>query len=293
MKKIIILMFIILNFTISIYGENLKIAYMICVSHEDTESRFKPLTAYLEKEIGQKIDLILFDAEDFEKVMKDKRPDFTHTNSLLYIISKKKFKSNLLVTEDKGLGGLNSAGVIFSRKGSGIKTLKDLKEKRMIFGPMFSPAGYLASYYTLIKNGIDPEKDIAFYSIPWGAYKHEKVMYAVYYQAFDAGSARYGDIEEMIEKKVFEKGDFDILATSEKFPYCTFAASEWADQKMVEKIKQALLKLGPNDYALVDKEKLNVFKSAGIRGYKALKDSDYDIVRKMAEKIELINYTAE
>ncbi|MBI5416580.1 phosphate/phosphite/phosphonate ABC transporter substrate-binding protein [Candidatus Poribacteria bacterium] len=294
MKKIICTVLLIMSMSISTYAEEkIKIAYMICVSKEDTLARFKPLTAYLENKINKKVEMVIFDAEDLDKTMKEKKPEFIHTNSLLYIIANKSFKSKLLATEEKGLGGVNTAGVIFVRKGSGIKTIKDLKGKRMVFGPMFSPAGYLSSYYTLLENGINPETDLAFYSIPWGAYKHEKVMYAVYYQAFDAGSARYGDIEDMIAKKIFDKNDFDILATGEMIPYCTFSASDWADKDLAGKVKQALLGLTSNDFIEVDKEKINVTKAADIKGYKVLKDSDYDLIRKMANKIEMISYTSE
>lgn len=293
MKKIFIVVFIIVSFAIINAGEKLKIAYMICVSREDTLNRFLPLTKYLEEKTGQKFEVVLFDAEDLNKIMKEKKPEFIHSNSLLYIIANKQFKSQLLVTEEKEITGLETASVIFSRAGSGIKTLKDLKGKKMIFGPMFSPSGYLASYYTLLINDIDPENDLAFYSIPWGSYKHEKVLYGVYYQAFDVGSARLGDIEEMVEKKIFEKNDFNIIAISEKMPYCTFYSNEWTDIKLVQKVKNALLDLTPENYAKVNNEYLNVTKAAQIKGYKVINDSDYNIVRKMANKIKLIPYTSD
>ena len=55
-----------------------------------------------------------------------------------------------------------------------MKTLQDLKGKRLIFGPMLSPGGYLTQYYAMKKAGLDPERDLGIYSFPPGAWTPER-----------------------------------------------------------------------------------------------------------------------
>ncbi|MFA7404406.1 MAG: PhnD/SsuA/transferrin family substrate-binding protein [Pelobacteraceae bacterium] len=52
----------------------------------------------------------------------------------------------LLASEKRGKFGPRTAGTIITRKGSGITKLSDLKGKRLVFGPMLAPTGYMAEY---------------------------------------------------------------------------------------------------------------------------------------------------
>ena len=33
----------------------------------------------------------------------------------------------------------------------------------------------MAQYYLMLENGFDPEKDLSYYAIPWGSWKHDFV----------------------------------------------------------------------------------------------------------------------
>ena len=267
-----------------------KIGYMLCNSEQETTQRFLPLTRYLSDKVGVDFVMVPVDTLDFEKRFKAGEFTFTHTNSLLYIILRKNEGVQIVASEKRGKFGARTAGAIIARKGSGIEKLADIRGKRLAFGPMLAPTGYLAEYDLMLAAGINPENDLAFYSIPPGSYKHEKLIYGVLYGKYDVAAAPVLDLETMAREGKIAPDDFVVLAQSKPIPYCTFAAAKGTDPALVKKVKDALLALKPTDVAEVDGERLKVMKAAWIDGYEELPDSDYDPIREMAKRVNMPPY---
>jgi len=264
-----------------------KIGYMLCNSEQETTQRFLPLTRYLSDKVGVEFVMVPVDTMDFEKRFKAGEFMFTHTNSLIYIVLHENEGAQLLASEKRGKLGSRSAGAIIARKGSGIQKLTDIRGKRMAFGPMLAPTGYLAEYDLMLAAGINPENDLAHYTIPPGSYKHEKLIYGVLYGLYDVAAAPVMDLENMTREGKIAADDLVILAQSKPIPYCTFAVSKDADPVLVKKVKEALLSLKASDTALVDGEQLKVMKAAWIDGYEELLDTDYDPIREMAKRVNV------
>jgi phosphonate transport system substrate-binding protein len=267
-----------------------KIGYMLCNSEQETSQRFLPLTRYLSDKVGVDFEMVPVDTNDFEQRFKKGDFTFTHTNSVLYVILRENQGLDLIVTEKRGKFGSRTAGAIIALKGSGIEKLSDIKGKRMAFGPMLAPTGYLAEYDMMLAAGINPENDLGHYTIPSGSFKHEKLIYGVLYGKYDVATAPMIDIEVMTREGKINPEDFVILAQSKPIPYCTFGVVKGADPALVRKVKDALLALKPSDTALVDGEQLKVMKSAWIDGYEELLDSDYDPIREMAKRVNMAPY---
>lgn len=267
-----------------------KIGYMLCNSEEETSQRFLPLTKYLSDKVGVDFVMVPVDTHDFEKRFKAGEFTFTHTNSLIYVVLHENHGAQLLASEKRGKLGSRSAGTIIARKGSGITKLADIRGKRMAFGPMLAPTGYLAEYDLMLAAGINPENDLGHYTIPPGSYKHEKLIYGVLYGMYDVAAAPIMDIENMTRDGKIAADDLVILAQSKPIPYCTFAVAKDADPALVKKVKEALFALKPTDTAMVDGEQLKVLKSAWIDGYEELLDSDYDPIREMAKRVNMAPY---
>lgn len=267
-----------------------KIGFMLCNSEQETTQRFLPLTKYLSDKAGVDFVMVPVDTHDFEKRFKAGEFAFTHTNSILYVILKENQGAQLLASEKRGKLGSRTAGAIIARKGSGIEKLADIKGKKLAFGPMLAPTGYLAEYDLMLAAGINPENDLASYTIPPGSYKHEKLIYGVLYGMYDVGAAPVMDLENMTRDGKIAADDFVILAQSKPIPYCTFAVAKGTDQALVKKVRDALMNLKPNDTALVDGEQLKVMKAAWIDGYEELLDSDYDSIRDMAKRVNMPPY---
>ncbi len=228
--------------------------------------------------------------QDFEERFRAGEFAFTHTNSLLYIILKENAQLQLLATEKRGEFGARTAGAIVARKGSGIEKLADIRGKRMIFGPMMAPTGYLAQYDLMLRAGLDPERDLAYYAIPPGSFKHEKLIYKVLFGEFDVGAAPVLDLEIMTREGKIEPDDFVVLAQSEAIPYCTFGAAADADRRLSNKFRKALFALTPETTVEIDGEQVKVLKAAWIDGFEALLDSDYEPIRAMARRVNMPPY---
>lgn len=197
----------------------IKIGYMICNGEQETRARFEPLTAYLSEKTGRKFESIYVNTFDFEDLVRDKIVDFTHTNSLLPIIFQEGYGLELLAVEKRGRYGHLETGTIIALKDSGIQTFDDMRGKTMVFGPALAPFGYMAQYDLMLENGFDPEKDLAYYAIPWGSHKHEKVIYGVFFGRYDVGAAPRLDLDRMAQEGKINVDDFHIIAESIPMPY--------------------------------------------------------------------------
>lgn len=267
-----------------------RIAYMICNSNSETMERFDALTAYLSEATGANFVPVYLDTVDFEDAYAKGDIDFTHTNSLLYVALKEHFKVNLVASEKRGTYGPLTRGTIIVRADSPIKTLEDLKGKRLIFGPQWAPYGFLAQYAQLLTSGVDPEQALGPYSFTPGSWKHEKIIYSVLYGAYDAGAAPLIDLEEMTAEGKVAREDFRVIATTPLGPYCTVAVSPKVDQKWGDKVRDALLALTQESTAKAGGETIKVLKHAEVDGYEVLPDSTYDIIRGWAKAAKMPPY---
>lgn len=268
----------------------MKIGYMNCNSAEETMARFQPLTQYLSDQLNVDFQAVPVDTQDFAERFAAGEFEFAHTNSLVYLILREEQQATLLATERRGNYGSHTAGAIISKKGSGITRLEDIKGKRMVFGPQLAPSGYLAQYDLMLRNGIDPELDIAYYAIPTGSFKHEKVVYAVYFDQFEVAAVPALDLELMTRDGKVSADDFNILAQSPTFPYCTFSARKDVAPDLVKKFRQLLVELSEADTVDYQGETLKVLASAWIDGFDALADADYDQLREMAKRANMPPY---
>lgn len=267
-----------------------RIGFMNCNTEPETMARFRPLAAYLTEATGLTFAAVPVNTEDFEERFNQGEFAFTHSNSLLYVILKERSGLKLLASEKRGQFGARSAGTIIARKGSGIATLADLKGKRMVFGPVMAPTGFVAQYDLLLGAGIDPEKDLSYYAIPSGTYKHEKVLYGLLYGKYDAAAAPALDLEVMTKDGKIAADDFVVLAQSAIIPYCTFGVAKDVDPQVVEKVRKALAELTPEMTAEVDGERVKVLKAAWVDGFEELLDSDFDPLREMAQRANMPPY---
>lgn len=265
-----------------------KIGYMVCNSENETNARFRPLTAYLSKQLNANFEMKAIDTTNF--IHEIDTLDFTHTNSLLYIIMNRFHGVEILATEKKDSLGSRSQGVIITLAKSDIKTVEDLKGKSILFGPTLAPTGFMAQVDILQKHGIDPENDLAFYSVPKGSFKHEQVVYGVLFEKYDAGALPIGDVESMVEDGKIAADDFRILAKAEPIPYCNFAVTQKIDPAFAEKFKQTILALTPTTTVEYNGQTIKVLERALVDGFEDAKDADFDVVREMAKRVNMPPY---
>ncbi len=265
-----------------------KVGYMICNSTAETMHRFEPLTAWLAQRLKVRLKAVPIDTVRFSDKINGLH--FTHTNSLLYIMFHRYYGLDILAVEKRGELGDRSRGIVAVLKKSGIKNLAGLRGKRMVFGPMLAPTGYMSQIYAMKEQGFDPDEQLAFSTIPTGTFKHEKVIYGVYFGKFDAGAFPWYDFELMEKQGKINRDDFRIIARGPLVPYCNFAVTQKVPAGLAEKFRAALLSLRPEDTIEFKGERLRVLEQAGLDGFSRAVDSDFDILRKMARATNMPPY---
>jgi phosphonate transport system substrate-binding protein len=268
----------------------LRVAFQVCNSIEENRQRFDPLVAYLEKRLGRQVVASHVNTFDFVERAQRKEFDVLQSNGYIYVTVKEKLGATLLAREIKSDTGKDTGGLIVVRADSPVRSLPDLKGKRMVFGPVLSPGGYLAQYYTMLSAGLDPDKVLAGYTFLPGAWQHEKVVYSILYGAVDAGAVKVGDIERMEAEGKVRKSDFRVIAESEPVPNCTFFALPHVDAGTAGEVRETLLRLSNQDFVAVNGERLNVLLRDGTKGYAPAKDEEFDVLRKMARAANLPPY---
>jgi phosphonate transport system substrate-binding protein len=238
--------------------------------------------------MGVNFEPVAIDTINFTKEMDNL--DFTHTNSLLYVILNRFHGVDILAAEKKGSLGEKSQGIIIARKDSGIEKIEDLKGKTMIFGPGLGPTGFMSQIDLLQQAGLDPDEDLAFYNIPAGSFKHEKVVYGVLFEKYDAGAMPLDDLEIMVEDGRIDMDDFTIIARNQPIPYCNFGASQKIDEAFAKKFKDTILSINENTTVEINGEVVKVLDRALVDGYLNITDADFDIIREMAKRTNMPPY---
>lgn len=266
-----------------------RIGYMICNNEQETLARFQPLTTYLGAKIGVKFEAVAIDTVNFTKEIDT--VDFTHTNSLLYIMLNRYHGVESLAGDKRGALLGHSKGMVVTLKKSGITSISGLKDKTMIFGPMFAPTAFMSQIYALQKQGFDVDTDLAFYTIPTGSFKHEKVIYGLTLGKFDAAAFPYYDYELMVEQGKIDPDDYLVLAEGPPIPYCNFGVTQKVDEKLAQRFKKTLLAISGSDMAeMEDGERVKILERAQVDGFIDIKDKDFDIVREMAKATKMPPY---
>ncbi len=156
-----------------------------------------------------------------------------------YVLAKEKYDVDLLLIVSR-FGSPTYRGQIVVKEDSDIRTLKDLKGKRMAFVDPASTSGHIFPKTLLLSKGISPE---SFFSKSVFAGSHNAVIFSILKGEVDAG-ATYDDARAAIAKEypdVFKQTR--VLAYTKDIPNDTVCASKRLDPVIKEKIKNGLRNL--------------------------------------------------
>lgn len=138
----------------------------------DTETNYQPLMDYLAQETGKQVEY--HESTDYAALIEASiagKIDVASFSGFTYVTAKNQGAeitpiSSITTTEGAEPGYFSQAIV---PKGSDIKTVADMKGKKVCFVDPSSTSGYLFPSYNLLKNDVDPEADVT----PIFAGKHD------------------------------------------------------------------------------------------------------------------------
>ena len=144
-------------------------------------------------------------------------------------------------------------GYILVRKDSGIKTVADMRGKRMAFVEKATTAGYIFPMALLREKGI---MDIdRFFSETFFTGSHDAAVIAVLNGKADVGAAKHSMYNWVKKENPRIEKELSIIARSPSVPSNGLCVRNTLDTGLQNKLKQALLKLGqdPADKAVLAK----------------------------------------
>ncbi|MGB8991249.1 MAG: phosphate/phosphite/phosphonate ABC transporter substrate-binding protein [Desulfobaccales bacterium] len=256
-------------------------AYLPQYAHTVSYERHHLVIEYLSRVTGLTIRQVFPDTFDEHMNMVGRGLiDLTFSNPFIYVKIADRYGARAFARIVEPQGQENFRGQIICRADNpNIKTLADLKGKRLIAVDPTSAGGYLYPWGLILENGLRKEDfaEITFAPGPGG--KQEKVVMAVYSGKYDVGLIREGTLN--ILKNKIDLKQIRVLAYSRWYPGWVYAARKGLDPALVDKIKQALLALNmnnPEDKAILEK--------AGFVKVIPAQDADFNAVRRLDNIVE-------
>jgi len=271
-------------------AKNLKKFTLITCSNQKPSSMFSKyhhLANYLQKSTGFQIEILHpKDFNEFKSKIKNQEVDFLFVDPVVYLEVHNFLDKNHLYASLSGLEGELKdkpfeTACIIARADSMIKTIKDVKGKRVIFASQKSATGWIAAKKLFMDNGIDIEKDLAEYRF---SKKCKDTVLDVFYQKADVGCIRTLVCPICANSIYYKKCGLDtsqLVHIAQTAPINTwvFGCTNRIDDKDMEKIGAALLKIPELD--LQKKKRLN----SNLRyGFIKVDDSQFDEFRTMIDQ---------
>jgi len=264
------------------YASEIKVLRIGAIPAEDAQksrAAHKQLTDYLEKKIGIKTEL--FVATDYTGVveaMRAKKLEIAFFGPLSYVLAADKANAVAFAKEYRKKGGCLYKGLIITHPDSGISTLEDLKGRTFAFVDPASTGGNLIPRMNLLKNGIDPDKDLGTVMYSGG---HDSSGLAVKNKKVDAAAIVNVAYDNMKSKGILTDANTKIIFTSDPFPGSTWAWRKDLPGDLKKKIQDAFLKLHVEDPAA-----LKTF-AGKVERYEPVQDSEYNPIRDTAKMLNL------
>ena len=240
-------------------------------SEERTQERYARFITYLEEKLGSKVTLVV--PPDYAGVIEglaQKKLHFALLGPKSYIEASKQANAttSARILGEDGQDGYK--GVIITKKGSGLKTVADLKGKTWAFTDPHSTSGNLIpSVYFAADAQIDPE---TYFSNVIFSGSHENSILMVKKGEIDAAATNNVDIERDSGRQ-WRKEDFNIIWESQLIPHDMIAYNKAMPEDFVQALTQAVL-------AFDDPQGL---KDMAIARFIPATDADYVFVRQLSE----------
>jgi phosphonate transport system substrate-binding protein len=247
----------------------------------DRIQRYKPVRAYLEKELGVKVNWRT--ATDYAGIIegvKAKKVQLAYfgpaSYSKCWIVTKGKVIP--LVGELDSRGNFGYHSVVIVKKDSAYKSIDDLKGRKLAFADPNSTSGHQAPRYFLTEAGYNPDD---FFGSTNFSGSHENSVMALLNGTVDAAatwwrSEEYSNPKRMEMKKMIPEGQWRIIWKSPKLPASPWAVPSYLPEQMRMDLQGTLLHMKDKDS--VAWEGLTMGKASGFR---KVTHADYEPIVRM------------
>ena len=246
--------------------------------------KFKPLAAYLAKEIGMPVKFIpIINYVATVEALAAGKVDLVWYGGFTHVQARIRTKGNAvpLVMRHRDL---KFKSKFITATNSGINDLKDLKGKTFTFGSVSSTSGHLMPRYFLKRVGIVPEKNFAKFSFSGS---HDATAKWV-----EAGKVKAGAMNEAVWNKLVKSGKVNtkkvrVFYTTPGYVDYNWTARADLPREVLSNIASAFLKL---NHANPEHRKILSLQRA--EGYVLAFESDFKGIESAARAAGLLKRRA-
>lgn len=231
-----------------------------------TKKMFHPIANHLSKKLNITVKLETHsNFDDFWSAVHSKRYQLVHYNPYHYIRSHKELGYKVILKNETFGKDKTSAGIIV-HKNSNIKSITDLKGKKVIFGEgPSSTFNYIIPRYLLDKAGLSPD----MYQHSFGK-NTATTVYATYYGQANASGSKIATLDLTNVKKQIDTSQLHFLVESEALTQSPWAISGDMSSTLHEQIQTILANLKTTP------EGKQLLTNAGLTGLNKATDKEYD-----------------
>lgn len=256
-------------------GESLRLGVFPRHSAADTQRMFEPLRAYLSARLGMPVVLETpVDFASFWSAIEQRRFDLVHYNQYHYIRAHADFGHRLLVAnEERGRSQIRAH--IHVRFDSPVQEVHELKGRKILFGGGPSAmVSYILAIDLLRQHDLNDGDYIEGFAQNPG-----KALVALHFLQADAAAAGDPVVDLPAVREAIGDGSLRILAQSKPIPHLAWAATSRVNDAIARAVKAALLDLNTAG------QPREILKSLQVSGLRSVDDRQYDIVRKIVERV--------
>lgn len=234
---------------------------------------YKPFADYLTKELGMPVKFTpVIDYAATVEGLAARKLDLVWYGGFTSVQAARRAKGATRVVMRKEDAEFKSEFI--ARKDTGIRSLKDLKGKTFSFGSVSSTSGHLMPRYFLLKAGVVPERDFSKFSFS-GA--HDATAAWVEAGRVDAGALNFLVWGKLAQTKKVDTNKVGVFWTTPAYVDYVWTVRGGVDKQLVERIKQAFLKLDYNNPK--HRKLLDLHRT---KGYIAAKDEEWKGIEEAA-----------
>lgn len=240
-----------------------------------TTRLFTPLARYLSHELKRPVQLeTSYDFASFWEQVKLQRYDLVHYNQYHYLQSHKSFGYRVIAKNEE-FGSGTIAGAIVVRTDSGIRSLQELKGKKIVFGgDRLAMQAYISATYLLRQAGLNKGDYFEQFAL-----NPPKAAIATYYhQAVAAGTGDHVLALPQVRKEIGD-GQMKYLAVSEPIAQLPWAVKSDLSPQLVMQIRSLLTGLHQTS------EGKELLKEMRVSNILPASDSDYDSARRIVKAV--------
>lgn len=202
--------------------------------------KFKPLGAYLEKQLGMPVEFV--PVADYAAVVEGiaaDRVDLAWLGGFTYVQTRLKTGNAIPLVQREQDEKFTSK---FISADPAVKSLQDLKGKTFAFGSVSSTSGSLMPRYFMQKDGIVPEQ---FFSRVAYSGAHDATVAWVQAGKVDAGVLNASVWQKLLDAGKVDTSKVHVFATTPTYYDYNWTVRGSLDPQLAAKIKQAFLALDP------------------------------------------------